>query len=102
MREPPCQPAGGIITFLAILQFDYVGSLRAAISFNDVKLYALPFFKSAESIRLNRREMDKYIVSAFPLNESETFFCVKPFYSALHENSTTLSFVKNWDDLPCV
>lgn len=98
----PLHVAEGLIPMCIVLQLYYIGRLRTAISFDNVKFYGLAFFQCAESICLNGREMDKHIISAFPFDKSKTFFCVKPFYSALHENSTTLSFVKNWDVVPCV
>ena len=65
------------------LQFYYVLSLWATVALNDVELNALTFVQSFEAFALDCAEVYENIVSAFYLNESETFFCVKPFYCSV-------------------
>jgi hypothetical protein len=44
----------------------------------------LSFLKTFESLHLDRAVVDKYILSAFSLNESKSFIVVEPFYGSGH------------------
>jgi len=76
-------PSKGQFLLKGDLQFYYVLSLWATVALNDVELNFLTFVQSFETVTLDCAEVYEYIVSAFYLNETETFFCVKPFYCSV-------------------
>lgn len=53
---------------------------------SNLKLNLLSFVESFESIALNSREMNEYVVSAINLDESVAFFCIEPFYCTFQVN----------------
>ena len=57
-----------------------VGSLLSAVAFYDVKRYGLPFFQRAETVCLNGRIMNEYVLSLIGRDEATALFCVEPFY----------------------
>src|SRR5690625_1550394 len=71
----------------------YISSLRATFTFNNLESYFLTFFKRFKSFFLNSGIMYENIISFFNLNETVTFFCVKPFYySVFHVNNPPKNF----------
>jgi len=62
------------------LVFANVSSLWSTSSLLNIKCYILAFFKSLEAFALDSWEMNEYVISTFALDETETFFCIKPFY----------------------
>ena len=59
---------------------NYVGSLRAFLAVFYGEGYALTFGQRLLTIANNRAEVNENVRTAIALrNETETFFCVKPF-----------------------
>lgn len=69
------------------LQFYNVLSLWSTVSFNNVEFYALAFVQRFETFALDCGEVYEYIASTFNFDETETFFCVKPFNCTFQVNN---------------
>lgn len=75
---------------MAILQLYYVFGLCAAVALNDVELNALAFVQRFESVASDCAEMYEYVISAFNLDETKSFVCVKPFNCTLLHTNTSI------------
>src|ERR1041385_206068 len=69
--------------FLAALQHLHVLCLPPLRAFDDVELHRLAFFQTAETIRLNSREVNEHIFSIFAGNKAIAFRVIEPLHCAL-------------------
>lgn len=77
------------------LHFYDVRSLKTAWAFFDFEFYFLTFIKGLEPVLLDSGEVYEYIVAIFALDETESFFCVKPFYFTLFHVCFLLGAVRH-------
>jgi hypothetical protein len=75
---------GFSVSVLSVLEANYVSSLGTAVAFNDVKADFVALVEGFETCGLDGGKVYEYVFSIFALNETETFFCVEPFYSTDH------------------
>jgi hypothetical protein len=60
-----------------------IGSLRTAVTLDDLKRNFLAFVERPVAVLTNGRKVHKYIVSAFPFDESIAFLRAKPLDRSL-------------------
>jgi hypothetical protein len=65
------------------LQQLHVLCLPAFGAFDDTELYGLAFFQAAETIRLNRGEMNKYVLAILSGEKAITFCVIEPLNCSL-------------------
>ena len=75
------------------LQDLYVVGLQAFRAFYDLELHCLAFLKALKAARLNRGEVDEYVLSVSTANEAVTFRVVKPLHCSLFHLDSTLFLV---------
>lgn len=66
-----------------ILKFNHIFSCRALLAVDDVESYTLTLGEGFETFGYNCGMMDKNILAAVLLDETETFCIIKPFHCSL-------------------
>jgi hypothetical protein len=66
-----------------ILQNLYVLCLPAFGATLDIELHGLTFLEAAETVRLNCRMMDEYVLAILTADEAKTLGVVKPLHCSL-------------------
>jgi hypothetical protein len=81
----------GQIVMFSLQELDVFG-LQTFRSFGHVELYGCAFLKALEAGRLNRGEMDEYVLSVSAAQKAVPFRIVKPLHCSLFHLGNTCFF----------
>ncbi len=76
------------------LDFADVLGLQTLLALGDFELNPVTFVEGLKSIRLNRGEVDEYVLASILGNETKTLLVLKPLHSTLCHAATTFLLIK--------
>src|SRR5579863_5401005 len=87
-KKPLGSPPGAFMSPKNLDLADVFG-LQTLLALGDIKLHPVAFVKGLESIRLNRGEVDEYVLASVLGNETKTRLVLKPLHGTLCHAATT-------------
>jgi hypothetical protein len=76
------------------LDFTDVLGFQTLLALGDFKLHPVTFVEGLKSIRLNRGEVDEYVLASILGNETKTLLVLKPLDGTLCHAATTFLLIK--------